>query len=98
MNAANSPGTLSTHPRAASLMTSKASKPAASVCGRVDASRRRVSMESACCVSSPSSGVAGLPGQCLPLEGCSGGGMAGQPNGFRDLAQVIVGEMVPVAA
>ena len=42
--------------------------------------------------------VSGMSFTFLAGPGGSGGHVAGEPDGFRDLAQVIVGEMVAVAA
>src|SRR5260221_6415443 len=98
MNAANSPGARSCQSRAVIGMTSTASKPAASVSGRLAACVRRASMPPACDTSLT---IPSLPpgGRVLRgLPGASRGLARGEPDAVGDTAQMLVGEPVAMAA
>ena len=101
MNAANRPGSRSSLPRASRRMASNASKPAARRPGRLDASRRSLMdargmlqriLRRHFLPGETGSRAAGLPGRG------SRGPPVGQPDRLGDLVQVIIGEVVSVAA
>ncbi len=95
MNAANSPGTVSTYPRAPDDLESVEAR------GQHLRQGRRVSQTGFYQLRvlhiSTVLAVGRRPGVPRLVAGCSGGGMAGQADDFCDLAQVIIGQMVAMA-